>query len=74
MLPEGPHKMVRSVNIHHYDYIRGFAFLDKEGSLLWKIGYTFSGHVGTVLLADNEVIVGVVAKLYGDCRCLYSDF
>ncbi len=38
MFPAGSHNMIRSVNIHHYDYIGGFSFYDKEGALLWKIG------------------------------------
>ena len=27
-----------------------------------------------VVLADNEVIVGVAAKLFNNCKSLYSDF
>ncbi len=66
MLPEGSHKMIRSVNIHRYPgCVAGFSFLDKEGALLWKIGYTNDDSVfkETVVLEENEVIIGVVCKL-----------
>ncbi len=64
---------------HNTDHICGFSFFDKEGALLWKIGNTDSylfvellRKVGlidssykreTVLIGENEVIIGVVAKL-----------
>jgi hypothetical protein len=67
MMPADSHKMIRSVNIHHNTYstiILGFSFFDKEGALLWEIGVTSSWFkVKTVLIAENEVIVGVVAKI-----------
>jgi hypothetical protein len=90
MLPEGAYKIIRSVTIHYVDYINGFSFLDKEGALLWKIGYTDSNDfksdfIGettwsswlkreTVQISENEVIVGVVAKLYGHNQSVYTDF
>ncbi len=77
MMPEILHKMIRSVNIHYNDeYITGFSFLDKDGVLLWKIGMTYPGvkTAETVVLEDNEVIVGVVAKLLKGCQSVYTDF
>ncbi len=40
MFPAGSHKMIRSVKIHYYKFIRGFEFFDREGAPLWKIGTT----------------------------------
>ncbi len=76
MLPEGAHNMIRSVTIHHTNCIHGFSFLDKEGALLWEVGNTTEPDldVKTVLIADNEVLVGVVAKLYPGYQYLYTDF
>ncbi len=57
-------------------YIRGFSFFDKEGALLWKIGITTGSadDVVTVLLEENEVIIGVVAKLLFGGQSIYTDF
>jgi hypothetical protein len=45
--------------------IRGFSFYDKDGAIFKKIGDTDSRlNVEKVLIADNEVIVGVVAKMH----------
>ena len=52
----------------------GFSFFDKDGALLWEIGGTWSGYEKeTVVLEENEVIVGVVAKLWGDYQSSYTD-
>ncbi len=65
MMPAGSHNRIRSVNIHYAYFIAGFSFFDKEGALLYKIGDTDEDlNVDTVVLEENEVIVGVVAKLY----------
>jgi hypothetical protein len=54
---------IRSVTIHYDDYrIRGFSFFDKDGARLLKKG--FIGRRTEVLLEENEVIIGVKAKLY----------
>ncbi len=79
MMPADAHNKIRSVTIHfHYynDWIRGFSFFDKDGALLWKIGRTQDGYAKeeTVLLADNELIVGVVAKLFSGSQSAYTDF
>jgi hypothetical protein len=65
---------IRSVNIYHdVSSIAGFSFFDKDGALLWEIGDTTCSKE-TVLLEENEVIVGVVAKLCLDWQSVYSDF
>ncbi len=76
MLPADAHNKIRSITIHCYsDFIVGFSFFDKDGALLWKIGETWSYYgVETVLLEENEVIVGVVAKLYKNYQSSYTDF
>ncbi len=77
MLPKGSHKMIRLVSIHNFyaEEICGFSFFDKEGALLWKIGITDSSlKVETVLIAENEVIVGVKAKLAKGVQSLGMDF
>ncbi len=68
-------KRTRSVSIHHWECIRGFSFFDKDGALLWKIGKTWLGwSKETVELAENEVIVGVAAKLWMKEQSAYTDF
>ena len=77
MIPKDALKKIRSVgiHIHYHSHIGGFSFFDKDGALLWKIGVTTDQYdkVETVLLAENEVIVGVVAKLYPGYQSLYTD-
>ncbi len=64
MIPADAHNKIRSVTIYNGFCIAGFSFFDKNGALLWKIGDTDPGYeYETVVLAENEVIVGVVAKL-----------
>jgi hypothetical protein len=82
MMPEGSQDKIRSVTIHFYGNIYGFSFFDKDRKLLWKIGYTKSLYtvinsgdkVETVLIAENEVIVGVKARLFPGCQSVYTDF
>ncbi len=63
MIPADAIKRIRSVTVDHSDWITGFSFFDKDEALLWKIGKTYSRYENeTVELAENEVIVGVVAK------------
>ncbi len=66
---------IRSVTIYFYDGISRFSFFDKDGALLWEIGWTHPElKKETVVLAENEVIVGVVAKLLPGCLSVYTDF
>ncbi len=78
LMPAGSHNKIRSVSIYYYsDHIDGFSFFDKERALLLKIGETDSDdgeEKETVLLEENEVIVGVVAKLYNQHHSCYTDF
>ncbi len=74
MMPEQT-KIIRSVNIYSNAYIIGFSFFDKDHSLIWKIGVSGSWcSVTTVVLAEDEVIIGVVARLFTSCQSCYTDF
>ena len=70
MIPADTLHKIRSVKIYYPIYpdscIYCFCFFDKDGALLWEIGDTTQKYYSavTVLLEENEVIVGVVAKLY----------
>ena len=74
-MPEGSHKRIRCVVIHHnYGHIYGFSFIDKDKALLWKIGDTHQRLLlENVSLAENEVIVGVNAKLSPGHQSFYTD-
>ena len=77
MMPADAHNKIRSVTIYHDEKgINGFKFFDKDGALLWDVGYTtWSEKIKeTVVLGENEVIVGVSAKLFGDWQSKYTDF
>jgi hypothetical protein len=76
MIPADALHKIRSVTIHHNNNcIGGFSFFDKVRALLWMIGEIYSDdEVETVLLAENEVIAGVIAKLLSGCQSAYTDF
>jgi hypothetical protein len=79
MIPADALNKIRSVTIHHNGSIDGFSFFDKDGALLWKHGSTtdsrwMSVEGEKVLLEEDEVIVGVVAKLYKNYQSAYTDF
>ncbi len=75
MIPKNALKKIRSVTIFYLNRICGFSFFDKDGALLWKHGSTsVLLHTGTVLFEENEVILGVVAKLYPGYQNIYTDF
>ena len=68
---------IKTVQIYYNsNCIFGFKFFAKDSTLLWKIGYTTASScdVETVELEDNEVIIGVVAKLHPDKQSAYTDF
>ncbi len=67
MIPADALNKIRSVTIYYYTCITGFSFFDKDGALLWKIGWLYAGCEETVILEENEKIIGVVAKLYPGC-------
>ncbi len=75
MIPADALNKIRSVTIYYQnDRIWNFKFFDKDGALLWKIGSIDDGfYKETVVLAENEVIVGVVAKLFPGYQSLYTD-
>ncbi len=78
MIPRDALLKTHSVYVYYHDYwhcICGFKFFDKDGALLWKIGWVDSRFdIEYVYLEENEVIVGVVAKLYQDDQSRYTDF
>ncbi len=74
MIPNEALNKIRSVTIYYYNCIFGFSFFDKDGEELLKIGCTTYGKKETVVLEENEVIVGVAAKLYDDWLSEYTDF
>ena len=75
MIPKRSHKSIRYVGIHHnFGHIFGFSFCDKEETLLWKIGdVNPKFKVDIVVLLENEVIVGVNAKLSPGHQSFYTD-
>jgi hypothetical protein len=76
MIPCDALNKIRSVIIHYDSFIYGFRFFDKDGALLWEIGRTYVSDLEkeTVKLAENERIVGVVAKLFAHRQSAYTDF
>ncbi len=76
MIPADALNKIRSVKIYYgFGFSCGFSFFDKDGAILWKIGYINSGlKYVTVILAENEVIVGVLAKFYPAQQSKYTDF
>ncbi len=77
IMPEGTPKKIMFVAIYVFndEFIVGFEFFDKDYSLIWRIGDPTNGHnlhVKTVELAENEVIVGVLAKLCGWHKSIYT--
>jgi hypothetical protein len=76
-MPSGTHLRIKTVQIFfNSNCIFGFKFLAKDSTLLWKIGYTTATSCGieTIELEDNEVIIGVNAKLFPNKQAAYTDF
>jgi hypothetical protein len=64
MIPKNALNKIRSIKIYYEEdeLIMGFRFFDKDGALLWKHGDTLSRlKKETVVLEENEAIVGVIA-------------
>ncbi len=85
IMPEWAQKKIRTIEIFYDGFdscICGLAFFDKHRKLIWKIGgkkarYLTSERpyeVETVLIEENEVVVGVVAKLRQGFQSQYTDF
>ncbi len=69
-------KVIRSVQIYYGEWIYAFRFFDNEALPVWKIGMIDSTNdcVATVVLAENELIVGVIATLYPGYQSAYANF
>ena len=79
MIPADSHKKIKSINIYRHQFdlerVGGFQFFDREHNTIFRIGVTYSSCLEkTVVLTDNEVIIGVKAKLIKEWRSSYSDF
>ena len=71
MIPKDALNRIRSVIVFHSPKLRcicGFSFFDKDKKLLWKHGYTTDkdDKQETVVLEENQVIIGVTAKVWPD--------
>ena len=70
---------IRSVDIYldgDCNFIVGFQFFDKEYNLLFEIGFTFWAGLTnrTVMLEDNELIIGVAATSFSGTQSIYNNF
>jgi hypothetical protein len=80
LIPVDEIKRIKSVNIfsdRRNDYgqhISGFQFFDKKNKLILKIGDTFVSSQTTILLKENEHIIGVIAKNMVNQPTIYSNF
>ncbi len=76
MMPETC-KQTRKVEVYCYGttHLSGFKFFDINNTLLFEVGYTDASRTMTpVLIAADEQIIGVKAKLYTTYQALYTDF
>ena len=73
MIPVG--QQIRIVHIFTCgaEYLEGFRFFDGKMDLIFEIGKT-DGHVIEVLIAIDEKIVGVQARIHNKFKSLYTDF
>ena len=74
MMPEKAALVIRSIDIFFSGAIRGFAFYDANHTQLFKIGTLSNLECSTVEIHEDEVIVGVVARLYEEFESCYTDF
>ena len=74
MMPETC-KQTRKVEVYCCGtvYLEGFKFFDINNTLLFEVGYT-SRTMTPVLIAADEQIIGVKAKLYDTYQAIYTDF
>ena len=69
------HKRIKTVDVYYGFSIFGFKFFDNCHTLIFEIGKIASGMgVETVVIEDDEMIVGVVAKIWGEYKSAYTDF
>ena len=76
MMPEGANKRIKFIDVYKNGaFITGFMFFDKERGLIWQIGWIASWMtMTTVVLEDNEAIIGLTAKLCPGWKSMYTDF
>ncbi len=74
-MPDGAVKVIRSVNIYDNgeDRVYGFHFFDKDRKLMWEFGKAV-GRIQTVLIAENEMIVGVRARYREHLELNFTSF
>ncbi len=74
MMPETC-KQTRKVEVYCYgtNYLEGFKFFDINNTLFFEVGDT-SGTKMSVLIAADEQIIGVKAKLYDTYQAIFTDF
>ena len=66
-------KQTRKVEVYNGAHLHGFKFFDINNTLLFEVGIT-SGTKSTVLIAADEQIIGVRAKLFNTYQDVYTDF
>ena len=76
MMPKDAYLRIKTVFIFYVNrlFVCGFQFFDQQNQLIWEIGYTKTDKKETLVLEDNEVIFGVVAKLDFGLQSAYTDF
>ena len=72
-MPKGA--VAKSVDLYGYRGLTGFKFYDRNHTLIWKIGDTAEYlDKETVMLNENEVFIGVKAKLEEGWQSSYTNF
>ena len=76
MMENEAHRKIRSVKIYWDNFsMNSLIFFDKDGKELWKIGtFFYADIVETVDVAENEVIIGLVARLKFHNHSELTDF
>ena len=77
MMENEAHRKIRSVKIYWVaTSITSLKFFDKDGEKLWEVAIDDYGFdfVETVYLAENEVIIGLVARLKFHNHSELTDF
>ncbi len=77
LIPAEKEESIKSVNIYYHNGgIYGLSFFAKDKLPFSKTGRTEDAYlkVKKVVLEDDEVIIGVVAKLFGRWQSVFTDF
>ncbi len=72
MMPETI-KQTRKVEVYCNACLQGFKFFDEKDNLLFGVG-DFGNTMTSSLIAADEQIIGVKAKLYSTYQAVYTDF